>query len=71
MRKGQEVQVLQKKDGVLPSKPNTLYKLIRILELVPHGGEKAREKDTCQRARSPRRNKAKPCVEEIREQVED
>lgn len=33
---------------VLPSKPNTLYKLIRLLELVSDGGEIDWETDTCQ-----------------------
>lgn len=36
----------------LPSKQNTVYKLIRLLELIPDGGEIAWERDTCQQWRS-------------------
>lgn len=37
---------------VLPSKLNTLYKLIRLLERVPDGGEIECETDICQQERS-------------------
>ena len=37
-----------KKDGLCHPNSNTLYKLIRLLELVPDGGEIVWERDICQ-----------------------
>lgn len=45
MRRG---SIHRKERWVLLSKQNTVYKLIRLLELVPDGGEIAWERDTCQ-----------------------
>lgn len=49
MRRG---SIHRKERWVLLSKQNTVYKLIRLLELVPDGGEIAWERDTCQWWRS-------------------
>lgn len=55
----------------LPSKLNTLYKLIRLLELVPDGGEIELKTDRCQQQESKMKHKAKSGAGEIWEQVGD
>lgn len=49
-----------KERWALPSKQNTLYKLIRLLKLVPDGGEIAWERCMPAMEESGMRHKAKP-----------